>query len=463
MLHALRCLAVLLLLSIAMSARANGDAQTAWRLLDYVAVDYREAVKDGQVVNDGEYAEMIEFSESVRVRLTALPATAAQPQLIRGAEQLQALIAQKAAPETVARRARYLAGELLAAYPMPVAPATAPDGTQGAVLYQQQCAGCHGVTGAGNGPAAAAMDPPPIDFTDHARARERSVFALYQVIEQGLEGTAMASYATLSAADRWALAFRIGQYAYPDALVAEGERLWSSDSALRGQFPNLQALTQVTPAALAARIGEDDARALTAYLRRHPQVVQPRAEGSLALARARLAESAEAYEAGDRQAARDLALSAYLDGFEPVEPLLASRDPALMARIEGAMAELRARIGRSASAGEVQAQVQAVDALFGDAEAALSPDRASNVSAFVGAFTILLREGLEALLVLIAIVAFLRKAGRTEVLPYVHAGWVAALLAGVLTWGVATYLVGISGASRELTEGFAALFAAGVL
>ncbi|MBU0795314.1 MAG: FTR1 family protein, partial [Alphaproteobacteria bacterium] len=58
---------------------------------------------------------------------------------------------------------------------------------------------------------------------------------------------------------------------------------------------------------------------------------------------------------------------------------------------------------------------------------------------------------------------FLRKAGRTEVLPYVHAGTGVALLAGIATWGAATYLINISGASRELTEGIAALFAAAVL
>ena len=63
----------------------------------------------------------------------------------------------------------------------------------------------------------------------------------------------------------------------------------------------------------------------------------------------------------------------------------------------------------------------------------------------------------------IAMVAFLRKAGRTEAMPYVHGGWVGALLAGAATWMAATWLVEISGASRELTEGFAALFAAAVL
>lgn len=460
--NALRCLAVLLLF-VAFAARADADAQTAWRLLDYVAVDYPEAVQGGQVVNAGEYAEMTEFAESVRVRLGALPATPEQSQLVRQAEQLQVAIAQKAASETVAGLARGLASELLAAYPMPLAPSSGVNLTHAAVLYQQHCASCHGAAGAGNGPAAMALDPPPIDFTDKTRARERSVFALYQVIEQGLEGTAMTSYMALPAADRWALSFYIGQYAYPADLVAQGERLWNGDGALRRQFPNLGVLTQVTPAALSARIGEENARALTAYLRRQPQVVQSKPDGSLVLARARLTDSVKAYEAGDQRAARDLALSAYLDGFEPVEPLLAARDAKLMARIEGAMAELRSRMGHSASAEEVRAQAEVVDKLFGEAETALSPEMASNVSAFVGAFTILLREGLEALLVLIAIVAFLRKAGRTEVISFVHAGWIGALLGGALTWGVATYLVSISGASRELTEGFAALFAAVVL
>jgi high-affinity iron transporter len=74
-----------------------------------------------------------------------------------------------------------------------------------------------------------------------------------------------------------------------------------------------------------------------------------------------------------------------------------------------------------------------------------------------------LREGLEALLIVVAMIAFLRKAERSEVLPYVHGGWVGALVAGLLTWVVATYAIGISGASRELTEGFGSLFAAVVL
>ena len=51
--------------------------------------------------------------------------------------------------------------------------------------------------------------------------------------------------------------------------------------------------------------------------------------------------------------------------------------------------------------------------------------------AFASAFFILLREGLEAVLVLAAMFAFLGKAGRREAYRYLHIGWVGALAAGV--------------------------------
>src|SRR3546814_3874712 len=57
-----------------------------------------------------------------------------------------------------------------------------------------------------------------------------------------------------------------------------------------------------------------------------------------------------------RGAASDLALSAYLDGFEPVEPVLAARDPDLMAKIELAMGDLRSAIGKGRPIAEVEAR-----------------------------------------------------------------------------------------------------------
>jgi high-affinity iron transporter len=197
-------------------------------------------------------------------------------------------------------------------------------------------------------------------------------------------------------------------------------------------------------------------------LRAHPDAVT--AKGStLALARQRLSESLAAYRAGNRDEAKRLALAAYLDGFEPVEPRLGARDAALLAEVERQMGELRAGIAANRAPDEIAAQVSTVDSLFDRAEAALAPDQASDASAFLGAFTILLREGLEALLIVVAMLAFLNKADRPELTRPVHYGWTSALAAGALTWFVATSLITVSGASRELTEGFGSLLAAAVL
>lgn len=457
-------LAVLLaasLFNIAPASAQTAPAQTIWRLLDYIAVDYREAVKDGQVVNPGEYQEMTEFSRSARERIALLPVTSAKLGLQQEAAALEQMIAGKKPPEAIAIAARAAAADLIKAYPVPLAPSAAPDLARGQGLYAQHCAACHGATGDGKGPDSVGLDPPPIDFTDESRARERSLFGLFLVIEQGLDGTSMRSFAELLPQDRWALAFYAGSLAYPDG--GEGERIWKADAALRTGM-SLEKLVATTPSVLAAGLGEDKAKSVVAYMRRHPEAIAAeRTSGALTVARGRLDEALAAYQRQDHQAANDLALSAYLDGFESVEPTLSARDHALMVRIEGAMANLRAGIARGGPVEMVRGQIAALDTLFAEAEIVLAPSEASGMSSFIAAFTILVREGLEALLIVIAMIAFLNKADRRDVLPYVHGGWVAALVGGAATWAAATWLVNISGASRELTEGFGSVFAAAVL
>ena len=81
----------------------------------------------------------------------------------------------------------------------------------------------------------------------------------------------------------------------------------------------------------------------------------------------------------------------------------------------------------------------------------------------MSAFVILVREGLEAILIVAAIVALLIKANRRDSLPWVHVGWIGALILGGLTWVLASYVINISGATREVTEGVTALIAAAIL
>src|SRR3546814_9784778 len=113
---------------------------------------------------------------------------------------------------------------------------------------------------------------------------------------------------------------------------------WSSDvcSSDLSVLPDMDALTTLTPAALAGKVGSENADALTAYLRRHPEALVLSDSGVLRLAHDRLAASLDAYHKGDTAHASRLAVSAYLDGFEPVEPQLAARAADLLRQIEGA-------------------------------------------------------------------------------------------------------------------------------
>ena len=226
------------------------DARQLWQLLDYVAVDYGGAVEDGKVTSESEYAEMQDFTANAIKQVGALPEHADKARVAAVVQQLRSAVEGKASGAEVARLAHQAADMLVAAYPIPVAPTFVPDLSKGAALYQQACASCHGATGGGDGPAAKGLDPEPIAFTDAERANARSLMALYQVISQGVEGTSMASYATLSEEDRWALAFFIGGLSHEDAMRTQGEQLWKSDAALRGRFADMAALTTATTASI---------------------------------------------------------------------------------------------------------------------------------------------------------------------------------------------------------------------
>jgi high-affinity iron transporter len=178
------------------------------------------------------------------------------------------------------------------------------------MLYQQQCSASR-AGGHADGPwpqhSAAA------DRSDSARTRsQRTPFALHQIITNGVEGTAMSSFAALPEADRWALAFFVGTLAYSDADKAAGAKRWQPGSPARQAIVDLAALTQSSQQSLAQRLGDADvARELTAYLRANPAQVEAAPQERTAIARTRLEQSVEAVRTGDRAAAHKLALSAY--------------------------------------------------------------------------------------------------------------------------------------------------------
>jgi high-affinity iron transporter len=437
---------------------AAQEAQTILHLLDYVGVDYPEAVADGKIRNVDEYKEMQEFAAQVSARLKDLPENPAKAGLLGQSEALAKLVASKAPPPAVAATSGSLRWAIVEAYKLRLAPRGAPPLERAAALYAKNCAACHGAEGKGDGPAAKGLEPAPSDFHDLPRMAQRSAYGLYNTITLGVEGTSMVPFKQLSEDERWALAFHAANLGIPAGRVSEGERRWKAGEA-RDTFPDLANVATLSTEEIAARHGEAAAR-VQDYLRAHPGALRP---APLAFSRQKLAESLAALRRGERAAARDAAIQGYLEGFELVEAPLANVDPGLMRGIEREMLELRAAIERDEPADAYVARVERVDGLLAAAEDKLGAGELSPATAFTASLVILLREGLEAILVLAAIIAFVLKTGRRDALPWVHAGWIAALALGFATWIVATYAIEISGANRELTEGVTALVAAAML
>lgn len=446
------CLIALVLALPWLPASAATDPNALLQLVDYVGVDYGGAVSDGRIASASEYAEMREFAQRIGQAAADLPAAGAKTQIGQLAAALADQVGAKAAPAAVADTTQELRNLVMRAYPVVLTPRVPPDLTKAAADFKQHCAACHGSTGRGDGPAAAKLKPPPTDFHDAARERQRSLYGLYNTITLGVDGTAMASFSALSDSQRWGLAFYVGSFYADEHTLAAGRLAYE-----HGEHPSLRDAVTRAPAELA-----DDQAATAAWLRRHPEALFTNAD-PIQTTITGVARSAEAYAAGDAARAQALAVSAYLDGFELAEATLGNVDGHLVGEVEDAMTRYRSSLRAGASVDEVRREAADIATLLDRAQRALDEQSLSPSLAFLSALFILLREGLEAILVLAAVTAFLVRTGRREALTYLHYGWVGALGLGAATWAAATWLIDISGAMREVTEGVTALVAAGIL
>jgi high-affinity iron transporter len=451
-------LSALLIWSI--SARADEQPQSILQMLDYIGVDYPKTVTNRTIVNQAEYAEQVEFAGQIKQSVAILPAFPEKDAVRVQASALEALVASKEGGDKVATVATEIKAAIIRNFAVVTSPKSAPDLRAAASLFQQNCASCHGVQGKGDGPLAATLQPKPADFHDGERQAQRSIFGLYNTISVGVKGTAMSPYKTLTEDQRWALAFYVSQFSSSDAERRQGQLLWSQGKG-RAQFPDLKNLVMATSRDLSQGNG-DDAKIL-AYLRANPDSLKVGKGSPLQFSSDKLRESLESYRNGDVQGAYQIAVAAYLEGFELAEAGLATTDPKLRTTIESGMYYYRNLIKQNAPVGLVIAEHGKLQELLATAENRMQSTTISPGVGFASALGILLREGLEAVLILAAIIAFLTKTGRRDALPYIHAGWIAALLLGIATWFVASYIIDVSGASRELTEGVTALLAATIL
>lgn len=456
------CLLAMSLVCVSRADTGERSPSAALGLLDYIAVEYPQFVRDGQVLDANEYSEQVEFSARVASLLRELPENPRKAELLKESDSLAAAIAAKVEGSAVTEQAGRIKAALISAYGITVAPSVAPDLSRAKSLFSQRCAACHGEEGRGDGPSAAQLDPRPTNFHDAARHGRRSVQGLYSTITQGVDGTSMPAFTDLPEPDRWALAFHASRLLYPAPVIAQGKSLWERGIG-KARFTDLDTLVLATPESVRTAAGEDG-YAVLAFLRSEPRALAPPSASSpLERTRAHLQRSLAAYGEGNASQAYEFAISAYLDGFELAEAQIDSIDPPARTRLEGEMLAFRNAIRAGDPIDTLRQRHDRIADGLAQVERQLQAATPSARGQFFSSFVIIVREGLEALLVLAGMAAFLVRTGRRDGLRYLHGGWIAAIALGVLTWWVASRIIDVSGAQREVTEGVTALLASVVL
>ena len=155
----------------------------------------------------------------------------------------------------------------------------------------------------------------------------------------------------------------------------------------------------------------------------------------------------------------------YFDVFEGsgMEMAVGMADPDRKGELESQFGTVIGHASRGAPKAQVTAAWQTLRANLRAVAASQGAAATGFWALLVQAFLILLREGFEAILVVTALAAYLRRSGAGDKMPVLYHGVGWALVASAATAYALTVVFDVSGAAQEALEGITMLVAAGVL
>ncbi len=472
-----------LLLSAVLSPQLSAQddpATTARRIADVAAIaldEYEVGVVSGRVVSEDELREARLFIEEARRAADRLPGDAREAAL-PFLNELAAGVTALRSPPGLRQHLTGLRGALeqtlsVTLDPMPTGP---PSLARGETLYAESCQQCHGRTGAGDGTLAASLDPPPANLTDLAGLRSTSPVDFFRKLNVGVAGTAMPAFGErYGLDDRWALALHSSLLRYAPEQVEQGrselDHLCDDCALVVSDFELTSLLSDDSLAGLvAARLNlpaEQVPITVLAYVRAAGSIEELGGKAALAasrvVARAKgeVASAMGVAGAGAREAAAARVLDAYLV-FEEIEATVRARNGRAATHVEQAFTQLRGSLLSSGAwADVIKARTEVDESL--DLALAVLRQTSSPASLFGQSFVIIMREGLEAILIIGALIAFLARAGAPERKSDIGWGVGAAVAASAFTAVGFSTLFRSATKHQEAIEGITMLVAAGVL
>ena len=183
-----------------------------------------------------------------------------------------------------------------------------------------------------------------------------------------------------------------------------------------------------------------------------------------------LDEAYQAYEQGDGAKGAELVNEAYYQYYEKLgfeKNVMNAISGNRVSQVEYQFKETRQAMNNGESKETTQQYVDGLKVMLQEDATTLDGGAAGQVNPFVEfatssfgqAFIILLREGLEAILVVVAIIAYLIKSGNRHLVKYIYWGAVAGLIGSGLLALLFALLFQGSGPQQEIVEGVVALFA----
>ena len=180
--------------------------------------------------------------------------------------------------------------------------------------------------------------------------------------------------------------------------------------------------------------------------------------------RIKLVELLQKYKEGKTDEAFVSARSAYLDSYEAIETPLRPINPDFTLDMEIKFAELRNLIQQHQPYPKIEAKVVEIRAGLDESERLVTGTGTLAPSlAFSTSFSIIFREGLESALIIGAILTYLEASRNLHYKKHVYLGIVISVIATVITWFIAQFVIDITGARKELIEAIAGISAVAVL
>jgi len=418
-------------------------------LLDYVSSDYGGAVSKGAVVSAYEYEEQVGFVDAALALVPKASRAADDTAALRArVEAVRTAVLAKQDASVVAALGRAAREDVVSRLGLITTPRNRPSLKSAQSLYSLSCAACHGVDGLGKTETAAALDPKPTSFHDPARRAALSPYRIYNALTLGVSGTAMPAFEALSPDERWDLAFYVLRLSHEGESAAGPITMTLADLAVRTDADVLASLRAA---------GHPSPEAGLVFARRETAFSEAPLGLGVDQTRSMVRKAASLGAAGRVAEADRVVLDAYLQGFEPLEAQISAHDPNRTQSVEIAFRDFRAALvgGNPAL---IQKQAALLDELL-----SRTGSRGGDTLPFVAAFIIYFREGVEAALLVGALLGGVRKLGRPEARRAIHIGWTSALVAGVISWFLFSRLIAIAPAQQELVEAFVGLLAALVL